>query len=421
MAINGSFAAIQTAVLGHSRAFGVIADNITNQNSPGTKRSSLSFQTIVSNFLKGPNLNQTDAHGIEPFLRQNISEQGILLSTNHAQDIALDGPGFFITQSPLNEQGDFRLTRNGNFRQFFQDGGLRDTAGSTFLADGEGDYLQGWISDASFEIPAQRDFTTLGNLNVDLLQRADPGRQTDEAFLGVNLPVSRSVTTNIPTYFVDVIDSQSTARQFVLSFQPQGTLNEWNIEVSSVETPGADPQSVGSFPLSFDSNGIINSNTVLNLATTWSDGAVSDVNLNIPELTSFGDEFFLQTFSHDGREAGDLRDYFIGTGGIVTGNYSNGAQLPLGQIAIADLVNRNQLQAVTGSKFRLSATNGDLQIYDLTQTDRARIQANALEASTIDLADSFSAIIETQHAYSLAVQSFQTIDDNLRTATNMKR
>ncbi len=70
--------------------------------------------------------------------------------------------------------------------------------------------------------------------------------------------------------------------------------------------------------------------------------------------------------------------------------------------------------------FKLGANSGTLQLVDLANTSRVTFSANSLEQSTTDLALEFSTMIMTQRAYSSAATSLKTVDEMVRTATELK-
>src|SRR3546814_7653588 len=75
-----------------------------------------------------------------PFV--NPEKQGLLQGTTSSTDLAIVGEGFFIVNQhddPLNEGGDYLLTRAGSFVED-EDGNLVNDAGL---------FLQGWRTDSS--------------------------------------------------------------------------------------------------------------------------------------------------------------------------------------------------------------------------------------------------------------------------------
>ena len=118
---------------------------------------------------------------------------------------------------------------------------------------------------------------------------------------------------------------------------------------------------------------------------------------------------------------GLLDEWSINDRGVIEGSFSNGDRLAFAQIAIADLVNSDSLEAEEGTRFRLTEQSGDVTYYDLLETRRARVFSGQLESSTVGLGEEFARMIETQSAYNLASLTLQTVNDLTRTAVDIKR
>jgi len=103
----------------------VIANNIANVSTPGFKKDSV-FITELSK-AQARNL-PVKSDWERPMLDQVYTDygQGALDQTGNQLDIAIDGPGFFVTQ---DSAGETALTRDGVF--------TRDNLGFLVTADGE--------------------------------------------------------------------------------------------------------------------------------------------------------------------------------------------------------------------------------------------------------------------------------------------
>ncbi|SHH65838.1 flagellar hook protein FlgE [Desulfosporosinus lacus] len=116
----------------HQVKMDVIGNNIANVNTPGYKRSRVSFATELSQTLKGasapsPAQGGTNAMQVGLGVRigsiDQIMTQGSSQSTGKATDMMLQGTGFFV----LNNNGQQVYTRAGGFGQD-SDGTLIDPA-----------------------------------------------------------------------------------------------------------------------------------------------------------------------------------------------------------------------------------------------------------------------------------------------------
>ncbi len=98
MSLFGMFMAART-LTALSRRGSVTQNNLANQSTQGFK-----FDRIIAAF--------DPASGAPTLSRATDMGQGALLRTDNPFDMALQGPGFFVIETPNGE----RLTRNGGFQ-----------------------------------------------------------------------------------------------------------------------------------------------------------------------------------------------------------------------------------------------------------------------------------------------------------------
>lgn len=103
---NASYTALtrQSGLLSEMQS---LANNIANANTTGYRAEGVIFAEHVANLgADAPSLSMASAH-----VRQTTQSQGGLTQTGGNFDLAIEGEGFFMVQTP---QGD-RLTRAGQF------------------------------------------------------------------------------------------------------------------------------------------------------------------------------------------------------------------------------------------------------------------------------------------------------------------
>lgn len=110
-----------------------VADNLANASTPGFKAT-----RVFSDLLDG--VQSADAlRGVADKQHSYTDfSQGLIEGTGRDLDVALQGPGFFVVQTPQGE----RYTRNGNF-SLSRDGTLIDASGAAVLCDSGPVTLQG--------------------------------------------------------------------------------------------------------------------------------------------------------------------------------------------------------------------------------------------------------------------------------------
>ena len=91
---------------GLMREMQIVANNIANAATTGFRQEGLIFSEHVAGIENGPSISMTGAT-----VRNTSMLQGTLTETRGALDLAIEGEGFFLVETP---QGD-RLTRAGSF------------------------------------------------------------------------------------------------------------------------------------------------------------------------------------------------------------------------------------------------------------------------------------------------------------------
>ena len=117
---------------GLMREMQVIAHNIANLSTTGFRREGVVFAEFVQSMPDGaPSLSMAFAHA-----RTTSQLQGEFHSTGADLDFAIDGPGFFVVETPDGQ----RMTRAGHFLRG-PDGELVTPQGHLLLDDGGGPIL----------------------------------------------------------------------------------------------------------------------------------------------------------------------------------------------------------------------------------------------------------------------------------------
>ncbi len=91
---------------GLMREMQVVANNIANAATTGYRQEGLIFSEHVARMEAGPSLSMATAN-----VRNTSMLQGALTQTGGTLDLAIEGDGFFLVETPAGE----RLTRAGSF------------------------------------------------------------------------------------------------------------------------------------------------------------------------------------------------------------------------------------------------------------------------------------------------------------------
>lgn len=104
--MESAFYTTLTRQSGLMREMRTIANNIANSSTTGYRQEGLIFAEHIVGVDNGPSLSMATAN-----VRNTSYAQGTLSQTGSPLDLAIQGDGFFLIETPDGE----RLTRNGSF------------------------------------------------------------------------------------------------------------------------------------------------------------------------------------------------------------------------------------------------------------------------------------------------------------------
>ena len=434
MSISSSLNAGVAGLNANATRLATISDNIANSATNGYKRSQTDFSSLV--------LNQREAAysagGVQVSTFKDVAAIGSLTSTGNATDIAVTGRGLFpVTDAAgVNDSSAQRSLLLSPTGSFFADenGNLRTQSGL---------FLLGWPADQQGDIGnvSRNSGTDLEPINISTAQFV--AAPTTEIGLGINLPADATSAGSPPDTFtlpVEYFDNIGRAQTVSFNFEPivpaNGSSNQWRVEIFD---NGGDPtNSIGSLDLIFDdtsgTGGRLDSATASNgasydpatgiISLTLEHGPV-EISIGRPGeaggITQLSAPFSPTSVTKDGAPIGDLQNVEITDEGILQAIYDTGFRRNLFQIPVGDVPNLNGLTARDSQAFSVSASSGDLYLWDAGTGPVGGISGFALQESTTDIATELTDLIETQRAYSSNATLVQTVDEMLQETTNLKR
>lgn len=256
--------------------------------------------------------------------------------------------------------------------------------------------------------------------SLDLVFDWGVGTTDQSVTLSDLLPSTSSEMTSVTVY-----DSSGTAHGVNLNFERTGS-NQWYLRMSSsdgsigsLSASDATASAGGySIPVTFDSDGNIETPSTLSFTATWDDATTNTVSLDLSKVTqlSTDDGIVVKSREQDGYAGGSLQGLEFTSEGNLVGQFDNGETRTLMRLPVATFVAPNQLDPISGTLFQATAAAGAMTIQSVADnTDATSFSPTSLEASTVDLEDQFSRMIMTQHAYSSNSQVFKTADEMLTT------
>lgn len=389
--MSTSFSTALSGLNAYSTAIDVVGNNLANLDTTGFKADSVEFQDLVTQSI-GADLGATQVgFGVGTPITMTNFGQGALQSTGGALDAAIQGDGFFIVNAAGT--GNTEYTRGGSFEV--------NTQGD--LTTASGDLVQGWsMTDGVLNTNAP-----IGNISVPVGTLAPPVATPN---MSVSLNLNSAATTSEPfSTSVQVYDSLGNAHTVTFNFTPSGTANQWNYSVS---IPGADVG--GTYTpvtgtLTFDSNGNLTSPAagapVEIPITGLSDGAADmTINWNLyngttPDITQYDQASAASAQSQDGEAAANLVSVGLANGGQVLAQYSDGQQVVVGQMAMAQIENPDSLVAAGNSNYQASALTALPAVGIPGTGGRGTVVGGSVEGSNVNIATEFTNLIVYQQGY----------------------
>jgi flagellar hook protein FlgE len=426
MSLFGSLNIGVAGLAANSAALSATSSNIANVNTVGYKQATANFST----FLNSTGLSGGASAGVTAVIGQDVTTQGLPITTSSPTDLSISGNGFFVV-SPSTNSPVLEYTRAGSFTP--------DTDGN--LVNAAGLYLRGWALDSQGKIP-----TDTGNLSlINVSSVLGKAQATDNLGVQANLQASDAIVspytagdmasgTVQPDFqrTINVYDSQGGSQPLTFSFAKTAA-NTWSYEITysgaaaNVSTTGP----LYSGTMKFNSDGsLANADTATtpatgNIALTipWSattglqpqaiNIALGTVN-GTGGVTQYDSTSIMNASSVDGSPFGSVTGVTISKDGTVTAQFSNGLSQDVYKIPVATFSNPDGLAQVSGNAYVANKSSGAANINVANSGSAGGIASQSLEGSTVDLAAEFTNLITTQRAYSASARIITTVDQMLQ-------
>ena len=432
MSISSAMNAGVSGLAANSSRLGTISDNIANASTFGYKRVETDFNALVV----GQGAGLYTAGGVRASTTRSVSQDGAIVTTSNALDLAMTGRGMLPVTTLNDATGggtpSLMMTRTGAFRP--DAGGLLRTE--------SGLVLMGWPTAADGSMPLVARDTSAALQPIRIESNRPVGDPTTQVSLGANLPATETLPTGsgdpLPLrveYFGNLGTSESLDITFTPdTSDPTGMSNTWTVSISdSASDPAANP--ISTFQVTFDdSQGA--GGALLNVVGGGYDPATGaipltvgggniELSIGVPGgasgLKQLAASFSPSNVVKNGSPVGQLVAVEVDPQGYVKATYDTGFVKALYKIPVIDVPNPNGLVAVEGQAFKTSPDSGGFFLWDAGDGPTGAIAGYAREGSTTDVAAELTDLIQTQRAYSSNAKVIQTVDEMLQETTNIKR
>jgi flagellar hook protein FlgE len=391
-----------TGLESDSTALNTIANNLANLNTTGYKAQSVNFADLFYQQIGtegSGDMIQLGA-GVQTSSIESEFTQGSINSTGNSGDVALDGNGFFV----LNNGGTNVYTRDGNF-ELNQNGNLITTNGLSVM----GYPAAGGVVNPNAPVAP---------ISIPVGQVEAPSASTSFG-MTANLNSTAAVGTAVPGQ-VTLYDSLGTAHIATVTYTKTAD-NTWTY---SIALPAGDATASANTTgtLTFDSQGNLTSPAadVAGVSFTGLSDGASNMTLSFNVLGSSGKPTITQVdaasavaaTTQNGFASGQYQSFSVGADGTVSAIFSNGQQVAVGQLALANVTNQQGLQLLGDGDYAATEASGEASIGVSGGAGLGTIQDGALEESNVNISAEFGDLIVAQRAFeanSKAVTTFDTV------------
>lgn len=422
------FAAFSTALSAldaNGVAVDVVGNNLANLNTTGYKNSVAYFRDLVSASLGAGETQLGFGVGAPLTIRQFT--QGAIQASGGPLDAAIQGAGFFVVKN--GEATTF--TRAGSFQT--------DLSGNLLTPTGE--QLQGWMATdgvvdtgkpaGAITVPVGAMAAAVATKNITLDANFNAAAETGAASdwsapitVYDSLGTSHVLTVNFEktaantwSYNVTIPGAEVGAGTAGTPYQVYPAANA---ELPTLQFGDANNQSVGQLVspaagalITFSIAGL--SDGAQDMSLSWdpyrADGTGS--------LTQFDQASAPSASSQDGSAAAQLTQVTMGNGGQLLASYSNGHQVVVGQLAIANIRNPQTLVAIGNNQYEVSADTAPPAIGAPGTGGRGTVVGGALESSNVDIAQELTELIVLQSAYQANSKVVTTVSALAQATTNL--
>ncbi len=422
----GSFATPLSGLTAAQGQLQSVSNNLANINTDGYKDQTLTFADV---FSQNGNTNgsgdpvQTGSGVTISSTDANFTE-GSLNATGTPSNMALSGNGFFVTQSAsglpdYTRAGDFATNKAGEITTPSGElvlgypatnGVVNTSAALQPLAVGTG-VTSPAVASTTFNISA--------NLNA-------------------SAAVGDTASSSLPVY-----DSLGAAHTLSVTYTMMAP-NTWGYSITIPSTdltpaPATTTTTVASGTLNFSSSGTLVSTeptggaatvapsagiavTIPPVAvppatqTTFANGAATmpltwDLETGgAPTITQTSTASATSATSTNGFASGTLQTYAVQPDGTISGTFSSGQALALGQVAVAVFANNQGLVAIGNNNYQATAASGPAVVGVAGTGGRGTVIGGSVEQSNVNIATEFSKLIVAQQAYSANAKSITTFN-----------
>ena len=420
----------------HQMEMDVIGNNISNVNTTSYKAQATGFQDILYQTVKSggaatanrgsTNITQVGLGSKIGSIYTNITKQGSAQVTYNPFDLMINGDAFFI------------VSPDSTTRNYSRDGSFTIDAQGSLVTQNNGFYVMGVMGEG--DIAPGAAVTRLDLIN-ETTKYID-GTATSEAYFKGNIDSDDRNLKEGMVLRLEVFgeDGETYTVKFNITDAGDDDSSTFNMEIAGIQdedgnsvhmdTPVVhelvydkhdgslltiDGEETDSFILDLDGDASVIG--LINVDMSNSNNYASSMSGHASTLNVYkGDVEGL----NKGYANGEMTGLSVTDNGSIYARYSNGQDVKLAQIAVAEFSNAMGLELMGNNLYAESLNSGQAQIMDIT-TDGGYLSSGVLESSNVDLSKEFTDMITTQRGFQANSRVITTSDEMLQTLKALKR
>ncbi|MHB1310450.1 MAG: flagellar hook protein FlgE [Gemmatimonadaceae bacterium] len=429
----------------HQIRMDVIGNNISNVNTVAFKAGRVTFKEGFAQLLQGGSRPPGNQGGINPIQVglgmqvgsvDTLMSQGNLETTGLNTDVAIQGGSFFVAR----KGGQSYYTRSGNFQVDAQGQLVAPTNG--FIVQGRtavDGVLQNGITDIvlPFGQKTSAQPTTTMKLagNVDssapVFDTTDPDG-AGAAVAGFNEDTRNAAANKNSWTSTSITSYDSLGNKYDLKiflYKSAADTWDWEVDPTSLVAAGVPASGagapVGSGSFTFSSDGTLSAPALQTISFTPPGASAVSVSMDpgngVNGLTAFASASTAVLRDQNGYTSGTLQNFSIDRTGVITGAFTNGVNVTLGQIVLADFNNAAGLLRIGDNMYQESGNSGGAVLGYALSGSQSSLTSGALEMSNVDLATEFTSMIVAQRGFQANSKVITTSDEMLQELVALKR
>lgn len=367
--------------------------------------------------------NGTELRGTQRYATENI---------NHNVTLSVDTTGRYVFTNPANSRTLEQITYNNNI----QYGNLPQLqAGFTIPANTNSTAKNMLFQATSYSSEAAQVSANdaLTNLFKTFVGNLDTGNK---------IKTSTSMVLSSFSTSLEMYDSLGTKHLLRVEWSKHETTldggNEWQMilrldEPATFNHTGTGKNNIIIGSVRFGNDGSLTSFDPTEITFSGNNGSAPNqlVRLNLGAnggfngLVSNEQTSALSQQQTDGYAPGVLKqgmqNMSIDQNGVIVGSFTNGITMPMGKIAMGNVVNEAGLQDMGNNLWAVSNNSGTLTIGAPNVGGRGAFKSGALELSNADLSLSLTNLIVIQRGYQANSKTITTSDTMLNTLLQLKQ